>query len=134
MFTLDQIKAAHSKVKTGADFPAYIRDIRKLGVTYYETFLEDGHTIFHGKDGFELISTPKYSTLEVSTVVNAAQLRVDIRHHQGGGSDFFQITRQVAGSGIEKWAVCMHAMTCTYFDKMGNKVMVEEIPELCPSN
>lgn len=34
MFTVEQIKTAHSKVKSGADFPAYIQDIKKLGVTY----------------------------------------------------------------------------------------------------
>lgn len=34
MFTAEQLKAAHSQVKSGADFPAYIQDIRKLGVTY----------------------------------------------------------------------------------------------------
>lgn len=130
MFTLEQIKAAHSKVKTGADFPAYIHEIKKLGVTYYETYLSDGHTIFHGRNGFELTSQPKYSTQPVSGVVNAAQLRADILHHQRGGSDFFQITRQVAGNGIEKWAVCMDAMICTYYDQSGNKIMVEPIPEL----
>lgn len=32
MFTIQQIKDAHSKVKSGADFPAYIQDIKKLGV------------------------------------------------------------------------------------------------------
>ena len=39
MFTVEQIKVAHSKVKSGADFPAYIQDIKKLGVTFYETFV-----------------------------------------------------------------------------------------------
>ncbi len=29
MFTVEQIKTAHSKVKSGADFPAYIQDIKK---------------------------------------------------------------------------------------------------------
>lgn len=27
MFILDQIKAAHSKVKSGGDFPTYIQDL-----------------------------------------------------------------------------------------------------------
>ena len=36
MFTVEQIKAAHSKVQSGADFPAYIREIKELGVTHYE--------------------------------------------------------------------------------------------------
>ena len=38
MFTIQQIKEAHSKVKSGADFPKYVHDIIALGVTSYETF------------------------------------------------------------------------------------------------
>lgn len=33
MFTIEQIKTAHSQVKSGADFPAYIQEIKKLGDT-----------------------------------------------------------------------------------------------------
>lgn len=36
MFTAEQIKTAHRKVKSGADFPAYIKEIKVLGVTHYE--------------------------------------------------------------------------------------------------
>lgn len=32
MFTLEQIKAAHSNVRSSADFPAYIQAIKNLGV------------------------------------------------------------------------------------------------------
>jgi hypothetical protein len=28
----------------------------------------------------------------------------------------------------EKWTVCLESMTCTYYDKSGNKVLVEKIP------
>jgi Protein of unknown function (DUF1398) len=35
MFKVEQIKAAHGKVKSGADFPSYIREIKVLGVTSY---------------------------------------------------------------------------------------------------
>jgi uncharacterized protein YbcV (DUF1398 family) len=31
---------------------------------------------------------------------------------------------------LKKWAVCMEEMTCTYYDKTGNRILVEEIPEL----
>lgn len=41
MFTIEQIKAAHSKVKSGADFPSYIREIKQLGVTGYEVSVSD---------------------------------------------------------------------------------------------
>jgi hypothetical protein len=32
MFTIAQIKKAHSKVKSGEDFPVYIQDLIALGV------------------------------------------------------------------------------------------------------
>ena len=32
MFTIQQIKEAHSKVKSGSDFPKYVQDIIALGV------------------------------------------------------------------------------------------------------
>ena len=32
MFTVSQIKEAHSKVKSGADFPKYIQEIKGFGV------------------------------------------------------------------------------------------------------
>ena len=30
MFTLDQIKEAHAKVKSGADFPGYVQELDKV--------------------------------------------------------------------------------------------------------
>lgn len=48
MFTVEQIKAAHSDIKSGPDFPAYIRDIKKLVVTTYDVFVADGHSDYYG--------------------------------------------------------------------------------------
>jgi len=31
--------------------------------------------------------------------------------------------------GIEKWAVRMDEMTCTYYDKAENEILVEEISQ-----
>jgi hypothetical protein len=39
MFAIEQIKAAHSKVKSGADFLNYVQDLIKLGITSYETLV-----------------------------------------------------------------------------------------------
>ena len=47
MFTVEQIKTAHSKVKSGADFPSYIKEIKSLGVTHYEAYVTDGHIDEH---------------------------------------------------------------------------------------
>ena len=44
MFTVKQIKTAHGKVKSGADFPVFISEIIQLGVTGFETSVSEGHT------------------------------------------------------------------------------------------
>lgn len=130
MFTLQQIKAAHAKVKSGADFPAYIRDLKILGVTSYETFVFDGHTKFDGHNDQSLISESKYPPLNIKQTPNLEQFRSDLANHQQGYSDYPAFCRQSAAAGIEKWAICMEEMTCTYFDKAGNKILVEQIPTI----
>lgn len=39
MFTVEQINAIHSKVKTGADFPQYVQDLKALGMEYYDNYV-----------------------------------------------------------------------------------------------
>jgi uncharacterized protein YbcV (DUF1398 family) len=46
MFTLEQIKKAHDKVQTGADFPIYIQELIDLGVEGYDTLINDGHVAY----------------------------------------------------------------------------------------
>jgi len=129
MFTVEQIKAAHSKVKSGADFPAYIQDIKKLGVTFYETFVTDGHTDYYGSNDYKNTSPAKYEALIISETTNTEQFKVDLKEHQQGKTDYLTFIGMCAKFGIEKWTVCMQKMTCTYYDKAGNTVLVEQIPQ-----
>lgn len=129
MFTVEQINEQLSKVRTGADFPVLAKNLKDLGVTYYETRMEDGCSIYHGENGFELRTGPSYGSIPVAEQVNTEQLKTDIGDHQQGKSDYFEISRQCANNGIEKWAVCLVSMTCTYIDKAGNEVWVEHIPD-----
>jgi uncharacterized protein YbcV (DUF1398 family) len=129
MFTVEQIKAAHNKVKSGADFPAYILDIKKLGVTYYETFVADGHTDYFGANDYKISSAARYDALTIAETPNNEQFRVDLKEHQQGKTDYPTFIKTSATFGIEKWAVCMDKMTCTYYDKAGNEILVEEIPQ-----
>lgn len=129
MFTAEQINEKLSQVKTGADFPALAMGLKELGVTYYETKMEDGRSVYDGKDGYELTTAANYPPIVVADNVDVEQLKADIENHQKGASDYFQISKQSASNGIEKWAVCLVTMTCSYLDKAGNKVWVEQIPD-----
>lgn len=127
-FTLDQIRAAHSKVKSGADFPRYVQDIRLLGVTSYETFVMDCQTRYFGKEGYEVLSDGKYATLSINDKSQAEQFQTALKDHQNGKTDFITFCQQCAQLGVEKWTVSMGEMTCTYFGKDGSRMLVETIP------
>jgi uncharacterized protein YbcV (DUF1398 family) len=129
MFTVEQIKAAHSKVKSGADFPAYIQDIKKLGVIFYETFVTDGHTNYYGANNYKTTSPAKYEVLTIVEISNADQFKADLKAHQQGKTDYLTFIGMCATFGIEKWEVCMEKMTCIYYDKAGNEILVEQIPQ-----
>lgn len=129
MFTLEQIKTAHSKVKSGADFPAYIQDIIKLGVTSYNTYVTDGHVEYRGLENYQLTSPAKYGQLTIADTSNKDQFQKDLKAHQQGKTDYPTFCNDCAKSGIYKWEVRMDMMTCTYFDKAGNEMLTEKIPQ-----
>lgn len=129
MFTVEQIKAAHSKVKSGADFPAYITEIKQLGVTFYETFVSDGHTDYSGVNNYKAVAPAKYMKLTIAETAKPGQFKIDLKEHQHGKTDYLTFIAMCAAFGIEKWAVCMDKMTCTYYDTAGNEILVEKIPQ-----
>lgn len=128
MFTVEQIKSAHSKVKSGADFPMYIQAIKQLGVTAFETWVTDSHTEYFGKDHYQTKSGPMYEKLAIANNCNKDAFNHCLQIHQQGKTDYSRFCKDCAETGIEKWFVCLDTMTCTYYDKTGNKVLVENIP------
>ena len=129
MFTLEQIKAAHSKVKSGADFPAYIREIKELGVSHYEAHVHDGHVKYHGAGDYIVKSPGRYEPLTIAATPDMEKFKAELLAHQQGKTDYVQFIHMCAETGVEKWEVLMDKMTCTYFDKAGREVLVERIPE-----
>ena len=81
MFTLEQIKTAHSKVKSGADFPAYIKEIRSMGVTHYETYVFDGHIDYHGGNQQTVTVPAKYDPLIVAGSADTVAFIAELRRH-----------------------------------------------------
>lgn len=129
MFTVEQIKTAHSKVKSGADFPSYIKEIKKLGVTHYEAYVTDGHIDYHGANNYTAKVPEKYEPLIIADVAKVQQFKTELIAHQQGKTDYLTFIKMCAETGIEKWEICMDKMTCTYYDKAGNDILVEQIPQ-----
>jgi len=128
MFTIEQIMSAHTKVKSGAEFPNYIQDLKKLGVTFYETHVSDGYTNYFGKDYYTIASTPKYEQIIIADETDIKQFQADLKAHQLGKTNYHTFCKDAATSGVEKWVVCMDKMTCTYYDRAGKEMLVEIVP------
>ena len=130
MFTIQQIHEAHAKVKSGADFPKYMQDIIALGVTSFETFVFDNHTHYYGINDFQIASVGFSETLTIADESNVEQFKSDLKSHQQGNTDYMTFLNDCAKSGVEKWIVVMDKMTCSYYDKAGNEMVVEVIPSV----
>jgi len=128
MFTVEQIENAHSKVQSGADFPNYIQEIKKLGVKAFETWVKDSHTEYFGENNFTTNSEPKYGNLVIADQSDKEKFSNYLKNHQKGKTDYMTFCRDCAETGIEKWFVDLDKFTCTYYDKTGNLILTEEIP------
>jgi uncharacterized protein YbcV (DUF1398 family) len=128
MFSVEQVQEAHKKVKSGADFPAYVQELIQLGVIKYDMFVTDGHAVYVGLNGFKISSEAKYESLTIANKSDAATFRLRLKIHQQGATDYMTFCRDAAEAGIKKWTVDLEKMTCTYFNKAEKEVVVESIP------
>ncbi|MFN4315850.1 MAG: DUF1398 domain-containing protein [Chitinophagaceae bacterium] len=125
MFSLQAIREAHAKVKSGADFPAYVKELKKLGVSSYHSFVSDGHTDFFGEQGFHLLSGARYTTLKIAIFPKPDFFVEKLKAHQQGASSYEEFCQQAAEAGVSKWIVDTQQMTCTYLDSTGKILLLE---------
>ena len=128
MFTIEQIKQAHDKVQTGADFPLYIKDLIELGVRGYDTFVKDGRVSYFGADDFSVSTTDKYADIKIASNANKERFIEFLVIHQDGQTDYLTFCKDAANCGIATWRVDIVEMTCTYFDGSGAPIVIEKIP------
>lgn len=128
MFTIEQIRSAHAKVKSGADFPAYVQELKQLGILHYVHYVADGHIVYHGNAGFTLTAEPKWAERPVADRSSKEKLQQSLQIHQQGKTSYPEFCMEAAEAGVDKWTVDMMAMTCTYYDKAGGSMLVEAVP------
>lgn len=128
MFTIDQIHEAYRKVKSGADFPQFVQDLKTIGVTHYDNYVADGQTVYYGANNFCINVGPKYPAMTINDESSADKLKHFISIHQQGHTDYSTFCSQAAEAGVEKWTTHVLNMTVTYIDKEGKKLRVEQIP------
>lgn len=127
-FTLQQILDTHAKVKSGADFPQYVQELKDLGMARYTIDVSTGKTTYSDTDGAILATDLAYEPLGLSTALNKEQFAERLKLHQQGGTDYPTFCKDCADNGVAGWLLDFDKMTCTYFDAQGNDVLTEQIP------
>ena len=127
MFTINQIENAHEKVKSGADFPNYIKEIKQFGVKSFETWTKDSHTDYYGEMDYKISSSAQYEELSVAHTSDKIKFQHYLKIHQQGETDYFTFCNHCAETGIKSWVVDLLEMTCTYYDFENNEILIELI-------
>lgn len=130
MFTLQQIQDTHAKVKSGADFPQYIADLKNLWVKSYTIFVSDGHAEYQWTDNYHIASDAKYDILDINIVTDKEWFIANLKLHQQGGSDYMTFCQHATQAGITKRVIEMEDMTCTYYDHDDQAIVIETIPSV----
>lgn len=128
MFTVRQIKEAYAKVKSGADYPGYVQELKGLGVTCYDYVVENGSNVFYGGNGLSLKVENQCDRLQVASRWSKEKLQGAISMHQKGQTDFKAFRSQAADAGVEKWTSDLEKMQVLYYGKAANLLLSEPIP------
>ncbi|MBS1526268.1 MAG: DUF1398 domain-containing protein [Bacteroidetes bacterium] len=129
MFTLQQMKAAHAKVKSGADFPRYIQEIKALGLKRYTYSVTDGTITYYGENGYQVPAPAIYEPKSINPDASPQLLRHVIAIHQQGQTDFPAFCEQAAIAGVKQWVIDTERMLCIYEDSDGKEMVLEPIPD-----
>lgn len=128
MFTIEDINKAGEKIQTGADFPRFAWDLKKLGVKRSDTYVMNGMAIYFGEEDHTVESGPVYENLLIEEESDAEVLKEALKEHQQGQTDYQTFCRQAAGAGVEKWIIDFKEMTVSYLDIAGTEMLIEHIP------
>jgi uncharacterized protein YbcV (DUF1398 family) len=127
MFTLDQINDIHNHLGHAETLPQYLEALKNIGVDYYDSFITDGHSEYFGKGSHKVISAPVHEKLFIAKTSNRESFLTHLDLHKQGKTNYLEMSKGLADSGIEKWTFDTNKMTIAYYDKGGNEILVEVI-------
>jgi uncharacterized protein YbcV (DUF1398 family) len=127
MFTLEQINKLHDRLGSQQSLREYLQALNAIGVAKFDSFLTDGHSEYYGHDGQKLTSDAEHEKLAIARQPDREGLMKHLGLHGEGKTDYFQMSKGLADSGIEKWTFDTIRMTVIYYGSDGAEMLVEPI-------
>jgi uncharacterized protein YbcV (DUF1398 family) len=127
VFTMAQIDDLHTRLGRADSLGDYLRGLAAIGVVRFESFVDDGHSVFLGTDGHRVVSPAHHERLAIAEVGDRGALLEHLRRHSEGETSYVEMSEGLAAAGVEKWGADTTAMTMTYRDRAGAVLLVEEL-------
>ncbi len=127
MFTIEQIDALHGRLGSAETLADYVRALAAIGVVRYDSYVFDGHSEFVGLDAHRVVSSAVHDELTVAESSDREAFLDHLKRHERGETSYLEMSRGLADTGIEKWTVDTAAMSMTFYDRLGDGVLVEQI-------
>ena len=127
MFSLEQINDIHDRLGNAETLSQYLEALKNIGVDQYDSFIADGHSEYFGRGGHKVVSAPVHEKLSIAETSDRESFLQQLNLHNQGKTNYLEMSKGFADSGMEKWTFDTNKMTITYYDKSGNEILVETI-------
>jgi uncharacterized protein YbcV (DUF1398 family) len=127
MFTLEQINDIHDRLGNAETLFQYLEALKNIGVDKYDSFITDGHSEYFGSGGHKVVSPPVHEKLSIAETSDRESFLQHLDLHNQGKTNYLEMSKGLADSGIEKWAFDTNKMTIAYYDQNGDEIPVETI-------
>jgi uncharacterized protein YbcV (DUF1398 family) len=127
MFTLEQITDIHDRLGNSDTLGAYLRALRDIGVETYQSYLTDGHSEYFGVDGQQLLGPAFHESFAIAETCDKEQFLRYMQRVEQEGIGYVEMSKALAGNGVEKWTFDTEKLTITYLDKAGNVLLSEKV-------
>jgi uncharacterized protein YbcV (DUF1398 family) len=127
VFTLEQINDIHDRLGNADTLVQYLQALNAIGVERADSFIVDGHSVHVGENGHTVVTAPAHETLTISETSSREGLIEHLRLHSEGTTSYVEMSKGLAESGVERWSFDTNRLTIAYYDKAGNKMLVEPV-------
>jgi uncharacterized protein YbcV (DUF1398 family) len=130
MFTAALIHQAKARVRSGADYPRLVQELKRMGITKYDHFVSDGSTVYFGTDNSMVRLPETHDVIPVKSPSSLSHFKKILAAHQAGKTDHATFCHEAAEAGVERWIADLGRMTVSYVNRAGQTMLVEKIPAL----
>jgi uncharacterized protein YbcV (DUF1398 family) len=127
MFTLEQITDIHDRLGSRDALGSYLRALREIGVQSYDSYITDGHSEYFGADGYALTGPAFHEAFAVAETCDREQFLRYIQQVEREGAGYLEMSKALAGKGVQRWTFDTEELTITYRSKAGDVLLAEKV-------